>query len=286
MTFFLKTVDGKPPRSPVPYRAVRGVFFHVLEATCPELAERIHQFVGPAPYATQLRVHGPTIEITVNLFDPSLTAAVKGYVLTCRDLEVRVGSTMTLLEAVAPVRIDVASILASCFPVTRFEIVFKTPTYFKVAPGIVEDEDIASKMLGVEKSSDDRVGGVPLFFPLPSAVIRNAANSWNGIVDTALAIDATRLAMWGERHVVVTSHDVRTSMESIGSGGKAVTGFTGWTRYKVLNESEEDEKYAISIDKVLRIATFANLGGNRTTGLGTIVYKPTLVVKSADSKRL
>lgn len=244
LTFHFVAADGKPVRRPIPLRVLRAMFLEFINKVRPDLATKLHDAGGIPPYTTRLQVHGPDVHVTFTLFSKALNDAIKSFVLQNDTPSFRLGQLEVLLLKLSLNVVDTGTFVDAATPLRKAKIVFKTPAYFKTPEGAI------------------------LLYPLPEAMFKNLARIWNDLGDYE-DVDAEALATWCKTHVRVTSHQLQTASVFLGDG-RSVTGFTGWATIVV--EDPGDSPFPKVLDMLLAFAMHANVGGNRTTGLGAIKY--------------
>lgn len=102
--------------------------------------------------------------------------------------------------------------------------------------------------------------------PTPEKVFANLLRVWNTIGYATKLEHINEYHTWVEEHVYVSSHRIRTVKVPLGRK-RVVNGFVGGVEYKF----EENHKHFLPLTIGLaRFAEIANIGKNRTAGLGKV----------------
>ncbi|NMC08700.1 MAG: CRISPR system precrRNA processing endoribonuclease RAMP protein Cas6 [Candidatus Lokiarchaeota archaeon] len=247
--FHFVTADGKPVRWPIQLHVLRGLFMNAVASVKPSLASRLHDGQAMSDFSTRLHVDGDSIHVTYNLFSDELNEALRDFILQRDDLHFMIGRIETLLVKVGVERVHVGDLIDDARPVERARIVFKTPTFFKS-------------------------GGTVILFPQPEILFKHLAHSWNELLGGAgLPIDELALAAWVKEHVRISAYRLETASVSIGGGDRVNTGFKGWATF-IIKKDDALNEWPVVLDRLLRFAEHANVGGGRNTGLGAVVCQP------------
>ena len=131
--------------------------------------------------------------------------------------------------------------------IKKFGIKFKTPAYF------------------AESKSD-----FYSVFPEPKRVMMNLLRVWNAFSDSEKIRkeDYNAYRIWLEENVGVAWYDLRTMPMSV-ERAKAKFGFVGEANYII----GKDGKYAKLTDALLSFSKYANIGGERASGMGVMEYR-------------
>ena len=270
LRFHFVSADGRPVRRPIPLHVLRGVFLHFVSTVDPSLAGRLHGGGGIPPYTSRLLVDGPNIHVTFTLFSKVLNDVLKDFIMQSTPVSFQIGSVDAMLLKVSLEAIDTGAFIDAAVPVRKFRLVFKTPAYFKSKEGDI------------------------VLFPRPELLFKNLARIWNelGHYET---LDTDALADWCKHHVRVTSYQLETQSTYLGKQGqgrRTVTGFKGLATFSVDAGAGDGDVPAPAaggdatataalppmtfprvLDMLARFGEHANVGGNRTTGLGAIRYR-------------
>lgn len=132
-------------------------------------------------------------------------------------------------------------------------------------------------------------------FPDPVHLMNNIINISRAFFPSSFQEDKKDFLKWVKRHVFISSHELKTVHFPV-KAELRVLGFKGNVRLKVLkpqsiyhvNEKKREpqiqlyhDKNIILLNTLLKIASFSNVGVNRTLGMGTLVYTP----DNPDSKK-
>jgi len=146
-------------------------------------------------------------------------------------------------------RIEASRFVDEARPINRFKLVFRTPTYLKQSDSVV------------------------VLFPQPDILCKHLARVWNELLPKFEPLDADALAAWSAKHVRLTSYSLETAPVSLDQDRRATTGFHGWASFATTlapSIEHDDLIYATIVDRLLQFAIFSGIGGNRTTGMGSI----------------
>jgi len=261
--------------------AVRGVFFDVLKRVNEQLALRIHSEKAIASYSVTPveALRGQYSSFIYNRFDGPLHAQFKISILEPGLMNVFTQAlvsssfrTVKLVDAEVPVvelsvvQQSFKKIMEEAKPVRRFEVLFRTPCYFRRSVSTGSSNSVLKEDRPPYRS-----------VPLPDAglMFRNLARLWrrfSGISfeygDYASWIDKGGVALagfpTGIRTVRVYEHP---------KSNKWVMGFIGGVRFSMPRDLFS-EKFARFTDALMRFAEYSNVGGNRTAGFGVVKYLP------------
>jgi len=156
--------------------------------------------------------------------------------------------------------IDFTNFSRSSNSVFKFKIKFLTPTYFQ-----------------------KRNSNTTIRFPSPVSLFTNLTHLWNSLTPNDYHIDFNDFYDWIDMNLFLTSYNLRTRTFDIGKDSRPV-GFVGWATF--INKDPENE-FANWLDTLRRFGEYTNLGGNRTSGYGSMEYiqykKPSTIENAPDS---
>jgi len=261
--------------------AVRGLFFDLLKRVDEQLALTLHSQKSLAPYSvTPLEVtYGGYSRFIYNRFDKPAPVQFKISLLESGISEVftqalfsmgsptiRLVDTETAVTEVSVVQRSFDRIMEEAKLVRRFEVVFRTPSYFRRS---------------VSKGSPNQVSnGVKSPYravPLPEVelMFRNLARLWRRF--SGISFGYEEYAEWASRGGIVLAgypEGIRTiRVYEHPTSNKWVMGFIGPVRFSIPRDLFS-EKFAKFTDALMRFAEYSNVGGNRTAGFGVVRYLP------------
>lgn len=250
MILHFVNASGRPIHSHFPLHVLRGVFMRFISEVDPELGSKIHEPGGIPPYTAQVYIRDHEIDLVFNLFSKELNQAFSKYLVKNTKPQYHLGQVECILHSVDLKRHQLGDLVDNARVVSNFKIIFMKPAYFKNKDGSV------------------------VLHPEPAILFQNLARIWNDITGDLAPVDTGPFCDWVGKHVRITSYKLKTDHILLGKDGRrGVTGFVGWTKFNV-NRDACSSKYCSIIDMLLKFATFCNVGGNRTTGLGNIKYYP------------
>ncbi|MGQ9461365.1 MAG: CRISPR system precrRNA processing endoribonuclease RAMP protein Cas6, partial [Candidatus Bathyarchaeaceae archaeon] len=156
-------------------------------------------------------------------------------------------------------------------PVKKFDIVFLSPTYFRLPPVLFERYEAKLKSTIKREKASYR------YYPLPdpSLLVRSVAKLWKTF--SSVKLNLTGLISWvGAGGVAISgfSKGIRTfRLYEHKKAKKWIVGFIGRVGYSLPNDLF-NENFAKDLDALLRFSQFSNVGGGRTAGLGMVEYVP------------
>lgn len=251
---------------------VRGLVYDLLNRVDKRLADRLHTEKGaPSPFSVKppytlsegrLRIFTGRVPSQRSFYVEVSTIKEDLVDVFCKALLQLPDGKATLSNSVVHVlSLDIdrvrSSELREADVINKFAIKFITPTFFR--------EHIPKAERKVEK-----VRVVPL--PDPIRLFTGLYNLWNAYLRPKVPDDY--LDWLRQRPILVAGFkDLRTHRfwEHPHKGVFAI-GFTG-TVYYSLAQDTYDGKMARWTHRLLRLAEYTNVGGNRTAGYGWIVYK-------------
>jgi CRISPR-associated endoribonuclease Cas6 len=271
---------------------VRGFFYSALRKSNPELAEKIHNSKVLAPFSSRTifleqpngrqivfnKVSNPSPAFfEYSIFNKEVSRSFLEHVIQ--------EGSVTLLNEKFPLshidmqEIDWNSFIESSKPVKKFDIVFLTPTYFRLPPVLLDRYGARLELIGIKEKAPYR------YYPLPdpSLLIRSIAKTWRAF--SPVKLNLTSLISWvGAGGIAVSGYPsgVRTyRLYEHEKADKWVVGFTGRVGFSVPNDLF-DESLAKNLDVLLRFSKFSNVGGGRTAGLGMVEYIPLEYAKDSE----
>jgi CRISPR-associated endoribonuclease Cas6 len=271
---------------------VRGFFYSALRKSNPELAEKIHNSKVLAPFSSRTifleqpngrqivfnKVSNPSPAFfEYSIFNEEVSRSFLEHVIQ--------EGSVTLLNEKFPLshidmqEIDWNSFIESSKPVKKFDIVFLTPTYFRLPPVLLDRYGARLELIGIKEKAPYR------YYPLPdpSLLIRSIAKTWRAF--SPVKLNLTSLISWvGAGGIAVSGYPsgVRTyRLYEHEKADKWVVGFTGRVGFSVPNDLF-DESLAKNLDVLLRFSKFSNVGGGRTAGLGMVEYIPLEYAKDSE----
>lgn len=237
----------------VPLPVLRGLVLRVIDIVDPELAKSLHNGDKTNRYTLQRRVSGLEVEIILNSFSRDIDRAMRRFLVITTNQTFNLGPVPVRLVNVHATVVEPGLLIDTAEPVSRFKIIFKTCTFFKNVDGLV------------------------VRYPEPALLTRNIARSWNEL--SALEpFDVEILGAWAQAHLEVVAHELRTASVHLGRGNREQVGFRGWATFAVKNTEPSDPTPRL-IDILMRFAESCNVGGGRTTGLGTVAYARIVVAR-------
>lgn len=262
----------------------RGIFYSTLRKVDPALAEQIHNSRSLSPFSsTALMIeHENHRFIVFNRVDKPCFSTF-GYSIFLPEIAKKImesvlqEGTISLLDQ--KISLNAAEIrewkwgdfINFSKPVKKFDLVFMSPTYFRLPPTLVERYDAKSKLLSKKEKSPYR------YYPLPdpSLLVRSISKLWR--MFSPIKLDLTGLISWiGAGGLVVSGFPkgIRTyKLYEHEKADKWIVGFTGKVCFSIPNDLFNKDS-ARNLDALLRFSEFSNVGGGRTAGLGMVKYIP------------
>lgn len=263
---------------------VRSFFYATLKKADPVLAEKIHNSKSLSPFSSKALTveHGGYRHIVMRRVEKQCSSYFS-YSIFLPELfnkivqQVMEEDTVTLLnESFSLSTVEVREVKWNSFleaskPVKKFDILFITPTYFRLPPSSSERYDAKFKPISRKEKAPYR------YYPLPdpSLLVKSVAKIWRFFSDTKT--DLTSLVSWVGRGGVAISgfpEGLRTlRLYEHEKADKWVVGFVGRVGYSTPSDLF-DENQARMLDALLRFSEYSNVGGGRTAGLGMVKYIP------------
>ncbi|MEM3523773.1 MAG: CRISPR system precrRNA processing endoribonuclease RAMP protein Cas6 [Thermoproteota archaeon] len=280
LTFRLVTEQGLRFQSFSGF-AVRGVLFGSLKRVDEQLTLRLHSQKAIAPYSvmpvevlqgqySSFVFNGfgrpAMIRFKITVFEPNLMNVLTQALLSSGLPSVRLVEVDTVVTEIQVNQISFEKILEEAKPVRRFEVLFRTPCYFRRS--VVTD------------SSNPALKNVRLPYravPLPEVnlMFKNLARLWKRF--SGMSLDYKDYISWVERGGVALAgfpRGIRTvRVYEHPKSNKWVMGFIGAVRFSIPGDMFT-EKHARFTDALMRLAEYTNVGGNRTAGFGVVKYLP------------
>ncbi|MHA1251355.1 MAG: CRISPR system precrRNA processing endoribonuclease RAMP protein Cas6 [Candidatus Helarchaeota archaeon] len=236
-------IHGRPDR--VRAYIFRGVFMKMLADIDNTLIEYLHRPNEIRPYSIKLKYYRNEIQFTVNIFHENLSNELLKFILSKKNQELNVGGSNYLIKNVNVELIDFSSFLKSSNSIVKFKLKFLTPTYFQ------------------KKNSS-----ITVRFPYPVSLFTNLTHLWNELTPNDCHIDFKDFYDWIDKNLFLTSYNLRTRTIDIGKESRPV-GFVGWATF--INTDPENG-FSNWLDTLCKFGEYTNLGGNRTSGCGSIEY--------------
>ena len=263
---------------------VRGYFYSTLKKFNSELAEKIHNSRTLAPFSSKtLTLEQQNYKYVVFKYIKNPSLASFGYSIFLKEISkefleyvIQEGSVTLLNEKIPLNEISVREvnweeIVETSKPIKKFDLVFLTPTYFRLSPILFERYE--TKLMLTEKKEKAPYRYYPL--PDPSLLIRSIAKIWRAF--SPVKLNLTSLISWvGAGGIAVSGYPsgIRTyRLYEHEKVDKWVVGFVGRVGFSVPNDLF-NESLAKNLDALLRFSRFSNVGGGRTAGLGMVEYIP------------
>ncbi len=249
----------------------RGIFYDLARRASPSLAKELHEGKKIAPFSARPISHegekgvrylkrslpsGP-FTLTICLLDQGLWEALFKVITSCESLKI--------VEHECPVSsinvqvISYRKIAEEAKPVKKFQVRFRTPTYFRWLPPPSARKQPPSYRF------------MPL--PIPMSMFSNLCRLWNAFSD--VEIPCEDFLEWVEGGgIAVSGVQIRTErVYEHPTTEKWAVGFVG-TAFYSLPDDTFDPKHARLVDALMRFAEYGNVGGNRTAGFGVVEYSP------------
>ncbi|MBO3800614.1 MAG: CRISPR system precrRNA processing endoribonuclease RAMP protein Cas6 [Candidatus Brockarchaeota archaeon] len=261
--------------------AVRGVLFDFLKRVDEQLALKLHSEKAIAPYSVTPvevlwgqyssfvfnRLDKPAmVQFRISVFESGLMDVLTQALLSAGSPSVRLVDADTPIAEVQVNQISFEKILEEAKPVRRFEVLFRTPCYFRRSV----TTDSSNPVL---KNVRPPYRAVPL--PEASLMFRNLARIWRRF--SGMSLDYRDYVSWVDRGGVALAgfpSGIRTiRVYEHPKSNKWAMGFVGAVRFSIPGDMFT-EKHARFTDALMRMAEYSNVGGNRTAGFGVVKYFP------------
>lgn len=240
----------------------RGLLLHMLQQVNPAISIHLHEPNVPKPYSvTPLYFKSKSKTKEGYTLDPAFPCRLKMRFLEDEYVPEMLKyfnqkSTILIFDTffhISSLSISIkeyATIIKESKNIEAFRLYFKTPTY------------LAS--LGA---------GFHCLFPDPQKVFLSLMRLWNQYSTTKKHTEeeVKKYRDWLVENLGVTQHKLQTQLVIMKV--KKVTGFMGWTTYKMKKMDTWNKTTSI----LARFAEYSNVGGNRTAGFGVVKFVPSLV---------
>jgi len=249
---------------------LRGLFYRLLRKSDPQLASRIHDFRGLAPFSVSplLQLHPGASYFRITSFTTRLTNALLESLKNCSEIEL-MGKTLHVTE-LSYSRIDTDKLLREADEFTGYELEFISPTCFRrPCPYIpLHVLGIFARIMGFMKQPKSAYRYYPL--PDPILMLRNLKRQWEQYTGTT--IRSKRFTRWLEEGGVALSgvDKIRTHRFIHKKRKVFAVGFTGKARISLPENTFKREEAKI-VNALLRLGENTQVGINRTAGFG--LYK-------------
>jgi CRISPR-associated endoribonuclease Cas6 len=261
--------------------AVRGLFFDLLKRVDEQLALELHSKKSLAPYSvTPLEVlyeqfshfiynrfdkPVPT-QFKISLFEPGLRDVITKSMFSSGSPSVRLVDVEATVTEVSVIQESFQKIFEEAKPVKRFEVVFRTPSYFR-------------KSVSAAPSNSALKGVRPPYrsIPLPDVglMLRNLTRLWRRF--SGMSFEYRDYAAWVDMGGIAIAgfpRGIRTvRVYEHPESNKWVMGFVGSVRFSTPSDLFS-ERFARFTDALMRFAEYSNIGGGRTAGFGVVSYFP------------
>ena len=258
--------------------AVRGVFFDFLKRADEQLALKLHSEKAVAPYSVTPvevlqgqysrfvfnRLDRPaTIRFKISFFELSLMNVFTGALLSSSSPSIRLVDADTPVTEVSVRQLSFEKILEEAKPMRKFEVIFRTPCYFRRT--VSEPPDPVLK--GVKPP----YRAVPL--PETCLMLRNLARLWRKF--SGMSLNYRNYVNWADMGGVALAgfpSGIRTvRVYEHPKSNKWVMGFVGAVRFSIPGDMFT-EGFARFTDALMRFAEYSNIGGNRTAVFDVVKY--------------
>jgi len=182
---------------------VRGYFYSTLKKFNSELAEKIHNSRTLAPFSSKtLTLEQQNYKYVVFKYIKNPSLASFGYSIFLKEISkefleyVIQEDSVTLLNEKIPLNeisvreVNWEEIVETSKPIKKFDLVFLTPTYFRLSPILFERYE--TKLMLTEKKEKAPYRYYPL--PDPSLLIRSIAKIWRAF--SPVKLNLTSLISW------------------------------------------------------------------------------------------
>ena len=255
---------------------VRGLFYGLLKSADPQLASRIHDFRGLAPFSVSpiLKLYPGAYYLKMTSFMTRLTDALLEALKKSEELVI--GGRRFLVTELTYSRIDTDKLLTEAEAYTRYELEFISPTCFRrPCPYIpLHTLGIFARIMGVMKQPKSTYRYYPL--PDPILMLRNLKRQWEQYTGTT--IRSKRFTRWLEEGGVALSgvNGIKTHRFTHRRRKIFAVGFTGKARISLPENTFRREEAKI-VNALLKLGEKTQVGVNRTAGFG--LYK---ILKTRD----
>jgi CRISPR/Cas system endoribonuclease Cas6 (RAMP superfamily) len=263
---------------------IRGYFYSTLRKFNSELAENIHNSRTLAPFSSKtLTLEQQNYRHVVFNYVNNPSPASFGYSIFLKEISkefleyaVQEGSVTLLnekfpLNEIAVKEVNWEEIVENSKPIKKFDLVFLTPTYFRLPPTLFERYEAKLKLTDKKEKAPYR------YYPLPdpSLLLRSVSKLWKKFSPVELNLKG--LLSWVSAGGVAISgfpYGIKTyKLYEHEKANKWVVGFMGKVGYS-LPEDLFNKNFAKDLDALLKFSQFSNVGGGRTAGLGMVNYIP------------
>ncbi|MEM3414675.1 MAG: CRISPR system precrRNA processing endoribonuclease RAMP protein Cas6 [Thermoproteota archaeon] len=261
--------------------AIRGVLFDFLKRIDEQLALKLHSDKTIAPYSvTPVEVlrgqyssfifngfdKPATVQFKISIFEQSLMNVLTQALLSSGSPSVRLVEVDTVVTEIQVNQVSFEKILEEAKPVRRFEVLFRTPCYFRRSITTGSSNPVL-------KSGRTPYRAIPL--PETSLMFKNLARLWKRF--SGMSLNYRDYVSWIDMGGVTLAgfpNGIKTiRVYEHPKSNKWVMGFIGAVRFSI-PEDIFTEKHARFTDALMRLAEYTNVGGNRTAGFGVVKYFP------------
>ncbi|RLI98469.1 MAG: hypothetical protein DRP00_01910 [Candidatus Aenigmatarchaeota archaeon] len=257
---------------------IRGLIYKILREVDEDLATKLHEAKKLAPIAVtpiyKERKTSHTAYMKITILDEKLSQKLSNYIL-----KLPLGSILNLdvlklqpLE-VSIVCIDTKKLVKNAEPITKFSIIFKTPTLFRQSfiraccPYCPIPKTTCPH---ISKAKHYRY--VPM--PDPYLMLRNLLRLWKAFTGVNLKFkEYVEWLLLGGIAIAGIPKLKTIRIYEHPTIPKWSVGFIGKVYFN-LPEDTYNEELAKTTDALLRFGEYSNVGANRTAGFGVIKYQP------------
>ena len=252
------SVDAPPPNTGP---GVHAAFLRCIKAFEPTLAQALHDWPAPKPFAltTMVKEDGSWM-FEVGVLRDSLIDTVRGALSGWSEFEV--GHTAFKVASVEErAGASYLDLLAGSAPQSEWTLRIRSPLTFRAGAG-GEHRDWP--------------------FPLPDLVFRDLARRWTTFAEVPLP---EAVATVIDEHLAVSRLELKSRRHLIHTGGGWATGVVGVITYVAVRAEKCSAAGLAAVQALAQLADYSGVGDDTTRGMGWVVFDQTPATDAAARKR-
>jgi hypothetical protein len=248
----------------------RAYLIRWLKELEPKLLHKYHDYNSIRPYSINVWIHKKknTIDYTMHFFDNSVGEMLLDDI-TSDHHEIQINKYKFSIYNIEFGPINLSTVYDASKPIKSYTLYFPKPTYFNTLEG-----------------------NYPIRLPVPADIYSNLLSITEEVASTNgfYYDEKINYYSWLKAHIYVSGHDIKTVQNHVKTHQSAV-GFVGHVSFKIKKpnshyyENLEKTYRPSSVEKnhlanckwthfLNRLATYTNVGVNRTAGFGVVNYHP------------
>ncbi|MHA1343981.1 MAG: CRISPR system precrRNA processing endoribonuclease RAMP protein Cas6 [Promethearchaeota archaeon] len=233
----------------------RALLMGRLNLIAPAIVDELHKGNKIRPYiikvlSTQDKIiyyiHFFDLEIANHFYQDLIKNKVKEYILSDKTF---------LIRKVVVKNISIKKIFRSALNVKRFQLIFKSPTYFNTM-----------------------INEFVIRLPIPQYIFNNLCNIVGQLTNIESLPERKEFIDWVIKNIYIKTVSLRTTYRIMKENSRKY-GFVGEAVFEILHNHDN---YAKFIDFLCKFGELSNVGTARTAGLGVIKYEAIKYFQEAD----